>query len=153
MKYLSELIILVTIIVASIIGIIGSTALPIMDGSLPGAGLFPLLFGIVIIIFSLIELKKYFSNIPQKDKELDKQQLKRIVSFIVLLTICILVGTPLLGLLPSLGIYLFVALVHYNKLSLKTSIISSIATILIIFIIFSVWLKVQMPWGIFERWV
>ena len=151
MRYLSELIILVVLILAGIIGIIGTRPLTFMEGLLPGAGFLPMVLSLILIAICLTELKRFIPKASKEDKEMDNKQVRRVSLFFVLLSIAVLIGTPLIGLLPSLGIYLLISNIVWSKLKTRSAVLNTVMTIVIIFVVFSVAMKVNMPWGILGR--
>lgn len=56
-----------------------------------------------------------------------------------------------LGLLITMGIFLIVTFVLIEKLSWKKSIIFSVISMISIYVIFDIWLGLNLPWGIFEN--
>lgn len=147
MTYYSECILLALLVISGLVGIIGSASLDMFEQSLPGPGFFPAVLGAGLIALVVLESKALF-HVKEKS-EIDGDKVKKIVVFFAALTGTILIVAPLIGLLPSLGIFYVASLIVWNKYSYINAFINASLLVAIIYMVFSVWLGVSMPWGIF----
>jgi len=148
MKYFSDYILLTILIIVGLTGAIGARSLTIIEGSLPGAGFFPLVLGFFLAVLCVIQFRDLRLKSSLEDKEVDIVQVKRLLLFVSLLIIAVIIGSPLIGLLPSLGIFLLVSLIAWNRLMIKVAVVNTLIILAIIYLMFSVWLRVHMPWGL-----
>jgi hypothetical protein len=109
----------------------------------PGGGFLPVIAGIMVIIFCLSALWS-----DRKDKSPSN------FSWMAFLPAAALLGLVLLsyvvGMIVSMGIYIFVWLKYIEKHTTKSSISIGIGTAAVIYAIFVFWLRVPMPIGLFE---
>ncbi|MFZ7101572.1 MAG: tripartite tricarboxylate transporter TctB family protein [Peptococcaceae bacterium] len=148
MKYFSGYILLILLTMAGLTGALGSVSLTFIEGALPGAGFFPVILGFLLALLCLSEFRNLRRRSTAEDKKLDPVKVKRLVLFFSALIIAVTLGSPLIGLLPALGIFLFLALIVWNKLKLKAAAVNTLIILVTIYLIFSVWLQVFMPWGL-----
>lgn len=132
-------------IVSFFIGVLwtftGITKFGFMDSKMPTAGFFPIIIGILLCLVSILALKADWNNLDIN------YELKQI--YPVLAVIAIVGGSYIIGLLPSVFVYLFLWLYKYEKYSLKFSLIFSVLSFLVINGVFSMWLKIPFPTGLF----
>jgi len=108
----------------------------------PGGGLFPTVAGIILIICSIILLRRYIKqgNAPTIEK-----------NALILVAAAILTAlvVNVIGMIPALGLFI----VLWLKLSQKKSILSSLSlgvgTALFLYFIFDFLLRVPLPMGLF----
>jgi len=146
MTYYCGILFLSSTLLAGILGIIGSRSLDFFEGSLPGAGFFPMVFSIILVILALLEIKSHIS--AEAEKNVDGKKTRRLVLFLTSFVGGLLVGVPLLGLLPALGLFYFSALVLWFEYSYSKALVNASLFMLSVYGIFSIWLGVSMPWGI-----
>lgn len=109
----------------------------------PGGGFLPLLAGIVAIIFAGLILKENIKdNLPGHFNP------RALLPVAALLAIVIV--SKVVGLILSIGIYLFVWLKFYEKQSLIQTMLVTVVCPLILYMIFVMWLKAPLPRGIFR---
>ncbi|OON93482.1 MAG: hypothetical protein ATN32_08910, partial [Candidatus Epulonipiscium fishelsonii] len=106
----------------------------------PGSGFFPVLLGGALFIISIITLLNDAALIiPKFSKE----------SFLLLAAvISVVIGSFLIGLLPSLFIYLLCWLKLVEKASWKTTIITIVSMSIIVIGVFVMWLGIYFPTGL-----
>ena len=148
MVFYSGLTVIGIFTVASAIAIIGSTDLPFYPGGLPGPGLWPFSLAVLLLVLCLLDLleRKALKEFNWKTK-VDKDSLKRLVLFSVLLVVMPIWGTLTIGMLPSLALYLFVSLFIWYHLTLKVSIGVVVILVGSIGLLFSLFLNVRFPMG------
>lgn len=107
----------------------------------PGGGFFPVLSGIMAVIFGIIVL---ISN--KKDKSTTAFSWKAFlpVAAVSLLLLC----SYLVGLIISIVIYVFVWLKYIEKYKMVNSLIIGISCAAIIYGVFVAWLNVPLPTGV-----
>jgi len=148
MVFYSGIIVIGMLILASIIAIMGSTDLPFYPGGLPGPGLWPFALAVLLVVFCILDLleRKALKGFNWKTK-VDKESLKRLVLFSILLVVMPIWGTLTIGMLPSLALYLFVSLFIWYHLTLKVSIGVVVILVGSIGLLFSLFLNVRFPMG------
>lgn len=106
----------------------------------PGGGFFPVLAGIMAVIFGSLMLIN-----SRKDKSSSAFPWKTLlpVAAIVMLMLC----SYLVGLIISIAIYVFLWLKFIEKYKILNSLIIGICCAAIIYGIFVVWLQVPLPTG------
>ncbi|MDF2522668.1 MAG: Tripartite tricarboxylate transporter TctB family protein [Clostridiales bacterium] len=110
----------------------------------PGGGFFPIIAGIILIICGVLAV---FSQLKAKAPS-DFKVLAFLPIGCVLL---IAFSSYVLGLLIAIGIFTFLWLKLYEKYTIKYSLLFSLCSIGVIYLVFDYWLQVPMPWGIFEK--
>jgi len=148
MPFYSGLIVIAMLISASAIAIMGSRELSFYPDGLPGPGLWPFALAVFLVVLCLLDLleRKALKEFHWKAK-VDKESLKRLVLFSVLLVVMPIWGTLIIGMLPSLAVYLFVSLIAWYKLRFKASIGVVIVLMGSIGLLFSLFLNVRFPMG------
>jgi hypothetical protein len=148
MKHL-DLISGVVLLVVGAAVFLKSLSYPIGTFRTPGAGLFPLIASILLLVLSAILTLQAF--LSKKDKELaptpffpEKGALRRI-----LLGFAGLVGyrylLPVVGFAPATGIFILFLIKFLGGYGWKVSIFSALVTAVIAYYLFQVWLKIPMP--------
>lgn len=107
----------------------------------PGGGFFPLVGGLLTTVFSALYLYSEVKN-PQPAR-LDPKFL-----YPILAVLGVLGSSYLIGLLPGMLLFIFLWLWQYEKYGFQFSLGVSLATMLVIYCVFVLWLAVQMPIGI-----
>lgn len=129
-----------------------SLKVPIInEGGEIGAGFFPLLISVIILILLFVYILTLF--IKKKDSKETKVTLGAFINqlYLILALIISIIVAKYLGLLITMGIFLIVTFVLIEKLSWKKSIIFSVISMISIYVIFDIWLGLNLPWGIFEN--
>lgn len=129
-----------------------SLKVPIInEGGEIGAGFFPLLISVIILILLFVYIVTLF--IKRKDSKETKVTLGAFINqlYLILALIISIIVAKYLGLLITMGIFLIVTFVLIEKLSWKKSIIFSVISMISIYVIFDIWLGLNLPWGIFEN--
>lgn len=127
-----------------------SLKVPIInEGGEIGAGFFPLLISVIILILLFVYILTLF--IKKKDSKETKVTLGAFINqlYLILALIFSIIVAKYLGLLITMGIFLIVTFVLIEKLSWKKSIIFSVISMISIYVIFDIWLGLNLPWGIF----
>lgn len=106
----------------------------------PLGGFYPVIIATVLIVVTGVCL---LQTAKEKIIQVDSEELKLIVS-----VIGIIIGAYVIGLLLSIEIYLILWMRRVEKLNWKKSLIFSISTIGIVYLIFGIWLEVQFPMGL-----
>ncbi len=122
-----------------------------VTGGLLGAGFFPRVISIIIMIMTFIYFLSTFRNNNENQgtpKPIDKQKVKVQLIFCLSLIVTLLL-ISVLGMLVSLGLFMITILKLFEKMSWRRSIIFSAAMMILIQIVFVQWLGLVMPTGIF----
>lgn len=106
----------------------------------PGGGFFPLIGGAITAVFSLFYLVMEIRN-PQPGS------VDRKFIYPILAVLGVLLCSYLIGLLPSMLLYIFLWLWRYEKFSARYSCCVSGGTILVMYAVFVYWLTVPLPRG------
>ena len=150
MAFYSELIVITTFITASIIAVMGTKHFALYQNGLPGPGLWPVSLGILLIVLCIINFREHLKTKPESDKEIEKESLKRLILFALLLVGMSIFGTSIIGMLPSLAIFLFVSLIIWYKSSVRFSIVITLLLILVFGVALDWGANIQFPMGLFE---
>jgi len=129
--------------------------LPFMKNELPGSGFFPILCGIAISIFGVLIIVEntYKSRKAAEESPEDSQFEKNIINMTELRTfaytigisILVLVMTPIIGIIISIGIAVTALVKILAKENMKKSLIIGIGTTIVLYLIFSEFLGVPLP--------
>lgn len=114
-----------------------------------GPGFFPRITSgllIVISIFYIIQLFK--ENAEQREQTVNKTVILKQATLLLLLALCIYL-TGIIGMLPSIGLFLFIILVIVEKMNWLKSLGFAILIIAIMYLLFESWLGVSLPKGLF----
>lgn len=109
----------------------------------PGGGLFPLIAGVLAIVFGLILIIRRY-----RTKEKSEFSIKSI--FPVLGVIGIIIASYIIGLIPALGLFIVFWMVFYEKEPWGKSLMVGIGTAVVLWLIFDLWLAVPLPMGVLE---
>lgn len=144
-------------VVSVITGLVGAFIItlakkfPIKYGGDPGAGFWPLMLGLLLVICAIV---LFISNIIHKDKEekksvvLNSDANKCVYSMMVVI-IMFCIGLYVLGFYISTLVFIPTVMYLLDTRDKKLMTITSITTVLAIYIIFGVLLKTQLPNPIF----
>lgn len=114
-----------------------------------GAGFFPRIISILLVVLSGFYFIQILRNKPDKDAEsLKKEAVLKQIAIIILL-IATLLLTQILGMLFSIGIFMFVTLTLILKIQKVNSFLFTILILVIMYIIFVIWLEASLPKGVF----
>lgn len=124
---------------------------PIKFGGDPGAGFWPRMLGVLLVICAIV---LFISNIIHKDKEEKKSVVlnsaaNKCVYSIMGIIVIFCVGLYVLGFYISIIIFIPAVMYLLDVRSKKLMIMTSVITVLAIYIIFDVLLKTQFPSSIF----
>jgi hypothetical protein len=129
--------------------------LPFMKRELPGAGFFPILCGVAIAGCGLLILleNKYKSKKAEEegveDKELETDLINKVelrnFAYTIGISIFVLIMTPFIGMLVSIGISVVALIKILGKESIGKSLLIGAVTTLILYLIFRVFLGVPLP--------
>ena len=109
-----------------------------------GGGLIPLICGLMALVFGVLELLKKTEN--EEKKSLDIKWLILIGALIVTL-----IAIKIIGMLPSFALLMFFWMLFYEKLSWKKSLLISLITVIVLYLIFGMWLKIRFPRSLFTK--
>ncbi len=116
----------------------------------PGAGLFPLITGILMCIISGgMFIKSHLQSTPARQEPLGKDKRlwhnKSVATVVIMFLYAITIDW--LGFLTVAFVVLFILYKAVGELSLKVSLGGAILTAAIAYLLFKVWLNVQLPVG------
>ena len=123
-------------------------------GYAPGVGFFPIISALCIILCSLSLLVINFVKIKREaiDSDNEKFVFDRIellnLIYIASVSIIVMIGTAYVGFMISLTIAIFILMKFLGKESWKTALTTTIATAVIIYLVFGIFLKVPLPTGL-----
>ena len=146
MEYVSQWIALATITVAGIVGIVGTSHLPLFDRRLPAAGLWPRVIGIALLVICAIHMIELL--LKYSKPVVNSEEVKRSVSFALFFIVITMGGGYLLGLLPALAIFMFVAFMVWNDLKAMTALVVSAGLIFVVYFTFTTLLNVRFTTGL-----
>lgn len=122
-------------------------------GNAPGVGFFPYISAICIIICSLslliinyIKIKREAVNTDNEIFIFDRTEIRNFI-YITGVSIIVMVGTTYVGLIISITTAMFILMKFLGKESWKTSITTTAIAAVVMYLIFSVFLKVPLPTG------
>lgn len=142
---LKQIIPIVTCLVGAIFIYIGVFHLGFWDKK-PLPGFFPTIVSIVMIIASI-------AGFWQSLSEESKPQFNKGELSVILGSLSIIVGTFIIGLIPSVILYMFYWLKIVEKSSWKDTFIIMAIILFIVFGVFVFWLQVSFPMGLFEQFM
>ncbi|WP_428912403.1 tripartite tricarboxylate transporter TctB family protein [Niallia sp. Krafla_26] len=121
-----------------------------VTGGLLGAGFFPRVISVLVMIMTLFYFITTFRNNDKQEtsKPIDKQKVKVQLLFCLALLVTLAL-INLLGMLVSLGLFMIAILKFFEKMSWRRSIIFTIAMMVLIHVVFVRWLGLVMPTGLF----
>lgn len=119
---------------------IGLTQHEVWIGKLPGGGFMPVIIGALLTVLSALIILKKDQKVEVK---LSKKELIPIIAIIITLIL-----TKVVGLMPALLLVVFGMLKFVENYSWKNSVIISLVLMVIVYAVFSVWLKVPFPKGL-----
>lgn len=131
-----------TAVIALIFIGIGFTSYGFWDKQ-PTPGFFPIIIAVILLISSIVCI---FQILQAKDGKQVKYTLPELM--VILGGGSIIIGTFLIGLIPSCLIYILVWLRLVEKAPWKTIIIIEIIVSAIVIGVFSTWLQVRFPVGL-----
>ncbi len=119
--------------------VLGLTKYGFMGANKPGGGFFPAIIAVLLIIASIIAFVQDFKS------EAPKYSLIYLHPIIAVLAILLL--SNLLGMMISLLLFLFLWLKLYENTSWTFSIVFSVSTMVVVYLVFAFWLDVPFPKG------
>lgn len=136
---------LLFLVMGAVFAILGFTKLGFwnsVDGPMPG--FFPSIMAIVMVLTSFVAFIQSFKETGEADYNINE--------FMVIAGgIGIFVATFIIGLVPSLLLYIIIWVKLIEKSSWKATIILLAVASFISIVVFGLWLGVQFPMGIFEN--
>ena len=123
----------------------------VMQGYVPGAGLFPVIIGIGIAVLSLINLIRAFAGSEKLSPGMSRKSLFQALS-IILILVGVVISVPLLGLtLATFIAMIMVGAVIQQKKNLRSAVLLlsvSLVTAICCRLLFQGMLNVPVPTGI-----
>ncbi|RGY97826.1 tripartite tricarboxylate transporter TctB family protein [Clostridium sp. AM58-1XD] len=110
----------------------------------PGGGVFPLAAGVILIPCGGMSIYKQIRNHTEVP-------LNRDAAYPFAAVIFSIAASYAIGLIPALALYVVLWLKGYEKKTWANSLFTGAVTGVALFLIFSYWLKVPVPIGIFEQ--
>ena len=144
------------VLLGTVIVILGYVQkLPFTRNGMPGPGFFPIICGIAIAVFGALLIvetklkakKAIESEVKDNDLEeniINKAELKNF-AYSIGSSILVVILTPLIGMIISLGIAIAIMIKVLGEDSLIKAIIIGVGTSLVLFLIFKVFLGVPLP--------
>ena len=140
-------------LVVTLMFFFSSSELPMTaSNGLLGAGFFPKVITVILAILLVSYLLSTYSKANQGIAKPAAKRSKQSILNQVIFTSSLLIALALiefLGMLVTLGLFLFAMLIIIEKISYTRSILFSAATTVCLYIIFVRWLGLVLPWGIF----
>lgn len=127
-----------------------SLELPFYESEgLPGAGFFPRFISGIFILLTLYHVILLFLKSDKQEKRQWHKAViaKQIVVFMFLILTLIL--TNVIGMLPAIGIFMFILLTFMQKIQWLKALLFTILVIIIMYATFVLWLNISLPKGIF----
>lgn len=129
-------------------------------GDLVGPGLLPRVAGLMLALIGVgLILQEIFVGstlagdsgmvLEGDDAPLSRETAIKLVSVFGLITVSLLL-TPVLGLIPSLALLVFVLTVFIEKMSVVVSTIVTVSAAVVAYLLFVILLQFPLPMGIFE---
>lgn len=141
-----QLIPIATAIIGIVFAYIGFFQLGFWDGE-PQPGFFPSIMAIVLIVGSIAAFIQTLSE--EEQPKYNKNEL-----MVILGGLALIVGSLVIGLIPTVFVYVFVWLKFIEKgTPWKDIIIIELIIAVIVLGVFAGWLQVQFPWGLFSRFM
>ncbi len=109
----------------------------------PGGGLFPLIAGIMAIVFGAVLIIRRYRTREKADFSI-----KSVLP--IAGVIGIIIASYIIGLIPALGVFIILWMVIYEKEKWGKSIAVGVGTALVLWLVFDLWLAVPLPMGVFE---
>lgn len=114
-----------------------------------GPGFFPRIISILLVFFIVLHL---FQVMRVKFKKPEEGPDKRILfqQIILIVFLAVSIGlTQLIGMLASIGLFMFVMLTFVQKIPWLKAIVFTIVVLIVMYSIFVLWLGSPLPLGIF----
>ena len=114
----------------------------------PGAGFFPFLFGLVLIGFSISLLVLSITGVKKPSEKFfpQKDSLRKILMAVLALLVYILV-LPHTGFLLITFLFIVFTLRFFEPANWTSTLLAAFLTTVISFVLFEIWLGVQLPRG------
>ena len=114
-----------------------------------GPGFFPRIISILLVFFIVLHLFQVMRVKLKKPEEgPDKRILFQQIFLLVFLAVSIGL-TQLIGMLASIGVFMFVMLTFVQKIPWLKAIVFTIVVLIVMYSIFVLWLGSPLPLGIF----
>ncbi|ONI46466.1 hypothetical protein AN640_00745 [Candidatus Epulonipiscium fishelsonii] len=111
----------------------------------PMGGFYPTIIAIILLIGSVISLMQ---SLKESEVKFFRDDFK-----VIFAGAAIIACSMLIGLIPSIAIYLVIWMRIIEKISWKSTLIFAGITTVIVYLVFGVWLAIQFPMGLFENFL
>ena len=114
-----------------------------------GAGFFPRIISILLVIFLCVHLIQIMrKKVIKPEEEVDKKIRFQQISLMVFLAVTIGLS-QLIGMLASIGVFMFTILAFVQKIPWFTAFTFTFVVLIMMYAIFVLWLESPLPLGIF----
>lgn len=114
-----------------------------------GAGFFPRIISILLVIFLCVHLIQIMrKKVIKPEEEVDKKIRFQQISLMVFLAVTIGLS-QLIGMLASIGVFMFTILAFVQKIPWFKAFTFTIVVLIMMYAIFVLWLESPLPLGIF----
>ncbi|WP_281202372.1 tripartite tricarboxylate transporter TctB family protein [Cytobacillus kochii] len=135
----------------SIVFLIMSFGLPVYSTNLGavGAGFFPRIISILIFLFLCFHLIQVM-RLKKKESEEEVDKKIRFQQVFLILLLAVTIGLSyFIGMLASIGIFMFTILAFVQKIPWFKAFTFTIVVLILMYLIFELWLDSPLPLGIF----
>jgi hypothetical protein len=134
----------------ALIAAVSAKTMPYFQDNIPGAGFFPFWIGVLFSFLSIFPLVESFRNHDAHFKLFEKREMKAFLVFICG-SVAVIIVTPVLGFLPSIGLLVGAASRLQGTKSWKVVLSLTILTPIVFYLFFAVGFGVPIPMGIFKQ--
>ena len=114
-----------------------------------GPGFFPRIISILLVCFLVLHLIQVMRMKLEKENEGPDKRI-RFQQIILIVFLAVSIGlTQLIGMLASIGVFMFVMLTFVQKIPWLKAIVFTIVVLIVMYSIFVLWLGSPLPLGIF----
>ncbi|MCM3320923.1 MULTISPECIES: tripartite tricarboxylate transporter TctB family protein [Cytobacillus] len=135
----------------SIVFLIMSFGLPVYSTNLGavGAGFFPRIISILIFLFLCFHLIQVM-RLKKKESEEEVDKKIRFQQVFLILLLAVTIGLSyFIGMLASIGVFMFTILAFVQKIPWFKAFTFTIVVLILMYLIFELWLDSPLPLGIF----
>ncbi|MCA1027260.1 tripartite tricarboxylate transporter TctB family protein [Cytobacillus kochii] len=135
----------------SIVFLIMSFGLPVYSTNLGavGAGFFPRIISILIFLFLCFHLIQVM-RLKKKESEEEVDKKIRFQQVFLILLLAVTIGLSyFIGMLASIGVFMFTILAFVQKIPWFKAFTFTIVVLILMYLIFELWLNSPLPLGIF----
>ena len=149
MVYLSEKLVLILLTLAGIIEITGTRRFNMFDKGLPSVRLWPMIVGVSMLILCAVHFIEHWSNASEnKTPPVDLAAVKRSGPFALFFIVTTLGVGEVIGVLPALAVFMFVAFKIWNELKTSTALMVSLGLTGVVYYSFVVLMRIKFPMGL-----